>query len=86
MPDVSGRSLKDAKQALRSAGFGNVVDGTCSTDASAGAQQKATDTSPGAGSVVNRNSSISVNYASAICAGFGGGNGGGNGGNGGGNG
>ncbi|WP_203582033.1 transglycosylase domain-containing protein [Microbacterium hibisci] len=77
VPDVSGRSLDDAKRALRSAGFGNVSDGSCTADASAGAQPKATATNPGAGSVVNRNTAISVNYSAADCGGGGGGGGGG---------
>ncbi|MDT0141815.1 transglycosylase domain-containing protein [Microbacterium sp. PRC9] len=79
VPDVSGRSLDDAKKALRSAGFGNVGDGTCTADASLGAQTKAGATNPGAGSVVNRNASITVDYAAAVCGG-GGGRGGNNGG------
>ncbi|WP_194410897.1 transglycosylase domain-containing protein [Microbacterium cremeum] len=74
VPDVAGRSLDDAKRALRSAGFGNVKDGTCAEDAAA-AQPRATGTDPAANTVVNRNTSITVNYASAACRGGGGGGG-----------
>ncbi|WP_347976291.1 transglycosylase domain-containing protein [Microbacterium sp. ProA8] len=80
VPDVSGRSLEDAKKALRSAGFGNVGDGTCTADAAAGAQTRATATNPGAGSVVNRNTGILVDYTAAACGGGGGGRGPGGGG------
>lgn len=86
VPDVAGRSLEDAKRALRGAGFGNVVDGSCTVDAGAGGQPRATGTNPGAGSVVNRNTQVSVDYASADCGrgpGGGGGPGGGPGGPGG---
>jgi membrane peptidoglycan carboxypeptidase len=87
IPNVAGMTLRDAKGALRSAGFGNVTDGTCAVDASAGAQQKATGTTPAAGSVVNRNASIAVDYISLVCGGGGGGGSGpGGGGPGGGNG
>ncbi|MCR2762618.1 transglycosylase domain-containing protein [Microbacterium sp. zg.B48] len=76
VPDIAGRSLNEAKQALRGAGFGNVADGACTVNAAAGAQPTATGTSPGAGSLVNRNAAIAVNYSSLICAGgFGPGNG-----------
>ncbi|MGK3951119.1 transglycosylase domain-containing protein [Microbacterium sp. I2] len=71
VPNVGGQSLEDAKRALRSAGFGNVTDGTCTPDA-ATAQPRATGTSPAAGTVVNRNSAITVDYASANCGGGGG--------------
>ncbi|WP_426320961.1 transglycosylase domain-containing protein [Microbacterium sp. E-13] len=76
VPDVSGRTLDDAKKALRSAGFGNVGDGSCTTDDRAGSKSKATATNPAAGSVVNRNTSITVDYVAADC---GGGDGGGDG-------
>ncbi|MDW4571532.1 transglycosylase domain-containing protein [Microbacterium sp. M3] len=81
VPDVSGRTLEDAKRALRSAGFGNASDGACTTDASLGTQTRATATNPAVGSVVNRNTTIAVDYAAGNCGG--GGNGGrGGGGNG----
>jgi len=86
VPDVSGRTLDDAKKALRGAGFGNVGDGTCTVDANAGAQSRSTATSPGAGSVVNRNTSITVDYVAANCGGGGGRGGPGNGNDAGGNG
>ena len=70
VPGVAGSSLEDAKRALRSAGFGNVTDGTCTTDAAA-AQPKATGTNPAAGTVVNRNAGIAVDYAAANCRGGG---------------
>jgi len=79
VPEIAGRSLDDAKKALRSAGFGNVSDGSCTVDASAGAG-KATVTNPASGSLVNRNTSITVDYTAAECgggAGRSGGNGGG---------
>ncbi|HKP06707.1 MAG TPA: PASTA domain-containing protein, partial [Microbacterium sp.] len=79
VPNVSGSTLDDAKKALRSAGFGNVGDGTCTADASLGAQTKAGATNPAAGAVVNRNTSITVDYSAAIC-GLGGGRGPGSGG------
>lgn len=68
IPDVSGRSLDDAKRTLRGAGFGNVTDGSCTTDPAAG-PSRTTGTNPGAGSVVNRSSSIGVDYAAASCGG-----------------
>ncbi len=82
VPDVSGRTLDDAKKALRSAGFGNVTEGACTVDASLGAQTRTTATNPAAGGIVNRNATITVDYAAAVCGGGGRGNGGGGGGNG----
>lgn len=82
VPDVAGQSLEDAKRAVRSAGFGNVTDGSCTVDATVGADRRAVGTDPGAGSVVNRNSGIRVNYAAVNCGGGNGGIGGGIGGNG----
>ncbi|MBW9111314.1 transglycosylase domain-containing protein [Microbacterium ureisolvens] len=72
VPSVAGSSLEDAKKALRSAGFGNVGDGTCTVDASLGTQTKAGATNPAAGSVVNRNTSITVDYSAVICGAGGG--------------
>ena len=74
VPNVAGQSLNDAVGALRSAGFGNVTEGTCTEDPAA-AQPRATATSPGAGTVVNRNSAITVDYAAANCGGGRGNNG-----------
>jgi membrane peptidoglycan carboxypeptidase len=75
VPDVSGRTLEDAKRALRSAGFGNVSDGTCTQDASLGNQSRTGGTNPAAGTVVNRNAGITVDYSAADCGGGGGGRG-----------
>ncbi len=85
IPDVSGRKLDDAINELRRTGFGNVQPGTCTQDDSAGGDLRATGTNPGAGTVVNRNSGVTVNYVAQDCGGGGGGGGGGPG-NGGGNG
>ena len=67
VPDVNGKQLDKAISDLRAAGFGNVQPGTCTEDATAGVQGKATGTSPGAGTVVNRNSAITVNYSRMKC-------------------
>ncbi|MGN6221726.1 MAG: transglycosylase domain-containing protein [Microbacterium sp.] len=80
VPDVSGRSLDDAKRTLRQAGFGNVGDGTCTPTTDGSKDPKAKGTNPAAGTVVNRNASITVDYTAADCGGGGGGRG--NGGNG----
>lgn len=77
IPDVSGQRVDDAVATLRSAGFGNVQPGTCKKDESAGDQFKATGTSPAAGTVVNRNAGIAVDYSAKQC-GKGGKNNGGN--------
>ncbi|MBD3942877.1 transglycosylase domain-containing protein [Microbacterium sp. NEAU-LLC] len=82
VPDVSGRSLDDAKRALRAAGFGNVNDGQCTPTKDGSNEPRATDTNPAANSVVDRNAPISVNYTSSNCGGSGGGGGRGNNGNG----
>ncbi len=68
VPDVAGKNLDKALSDLRGAGFGNVQPGTCTEDASGGAQGKATGTNPAAGSVVNRNSAITVDYSRAKCS------------------
>jgi membrane peptidoglycan carboxypeptidase len=67
VPDVNGKQLDKAISDLRAAGFGNVQPGTCTEDEAAGVQGKATGTSPGAGTVVNRNSAITVNYSRMKC-------------------
>ncbi len=67
MPDVAGKPLDRALGDLRGAGFGNVQPGSCTEDATAGPQGKATGTNPAAGSVVNRNSAITVDYSRAKC-------------------
>ncbi|NUS40188.1 MAG: PASTA domain-containing protein [Terrabacter sp.] len=72
IPDVSGRSLDDAKRALRQAGFGNVSDGTCTPTNDGSKDTKAKGTNPAAGTVVNRNASITVDYTASDCGGGGG--------------
>lgn len=80
VPDVSGRPLDQAISELRRAGFGNVQPGSCTTSDSGTAQGVATGTNPAAGTVVNRNAAISVDYARTDCGGNSGpGNGNGNG-------
>lgn len=67
VPDVAGRALDRAVAELRQAGFGNVQPGTCTQDAGADAQGRATGTNPPAGTVTNRNTAITVNYSSRDC-------------------
>jgi membrane peptidoglycan carboxypeptidase len=67
VPDVSGVKLSDAQTVLRGAGFGNVQPGTCTVDETAGKDGKSTGTNPPAGTVVNRNAAISVNYSRDKC-------------------
>lgn len=91
VPNVVGERLDRAIDQLRRAGFGNVQQGTCTEDQSADNRGTVTSTDPGAGSLVNRNSQITVNYSLVSCGGgdggdTGGGNVGGPGNNGGGNG
>lgn len=76
VPDVSGSRVDQAKGQLGSAGFGRVRTGECTEKADADPQGQATGTRPAAGTVVNRNAVILVDYAAPNC---GGGNGGGNG-------
>ncbi len=75
VPDVSGRQLERAIADLRAAGFGSVIPGTCTQDAAAQNQNQATGTQPAAGSVVNRNAAIVVDYKARTCTGPGNGNG-----------
>ncbi|MET0672883.1 MAG: transglycosylase domain-containing protein [Microbacterium pygmaeum] len=67
VPDISTKPLTQALNDLRGAGFGNVQQGTCTVDPAATAQGVATSTSPGAGSAVNRNAAITVNYSRDKC-------------------
>jgi membrane peptidoglycan carboxypeptidase len=67
VPDVTGKQLEKALSELRGAGFGNVQPGACTEDATAGPQGKATSTNPAAGTVVNRNAAITVNYSRVKC-------------------
>jgi membrane peptidoglycan carboxypeptidase len=68
VPDVAGKQLEKALNDLRGAGFGNVQPGECTEDATAGQQGKASSTNPAAGTVVNRNAAITVNYSRAKCS------------------
>jgi beta-lactam-binding protein with PASTA domain len=77
VPDVSGQPLDQAIAQLRQAGFGNVLAGSCSQDDDASPQGQATRTKPKAGTVTNRNTAITVDYAASNCGGGGPGNGGG---------
>lgn len=80
VPDVAGRPLDQAISELRRAGFGNVQPGSCTTGDAGTEQGVATGTNPAAGTVVNRNAAISVDYARTDCGGNSGpGNGNGNG-------
>lgn len=68
IPDIAGRQLDRAITELRSAGFGTVLPGTCTTDAAAPPNQdRATGTNPAAGTVANRNAGIVVNYTARDC-------------------
>lgn len=67
VPDVNGEQLDRALSDLRGAGFGNVQPGTCTEDATAGPQGRSTGTNPAAGTVVNRNTAIAINYSREKC-------------------
>ncbi|WES64720.1 transglycosylase domain-containing protein [Microbacter sp. GSS18] len=75
VPDVVGERLDRAMNQLRRAGFGNVQQGSCVEDPNANNQGSVTSTSPGAGSVVNQNTQITVDYALVSCGGGDGGTG-----------
>jgi membrane peptidoglycan carboxypeptidase len=78
VPDVSGSKLDRAIADLRAAGFGNVLPGACTQQDDADSQGEATGTKPAAGTMTNRNTAITVDYAAPDCGGGGGpGNGGG---------
>ncbi|MHC2998711.1 transglycosylase domain-containing protein [Microbacterium sp. HJ5] len=74
VPDVSGRALDRAIAELRQAGFGNAQPGACTADENGDGQGRASTTNPAAGTVVNRNTTITVNYTARDCGGGGGGN------------
>jgi membrane peptidoglycan carboxypeptidase len=76
VPNVADRTPQQAVGELRSAGFGNVKP-SCTENADAPPEGRVTGTRPGAGTVVNRNSAITVDFVAPNCNG--GGNGGGNG-------
>ena len=83
VPDVSGQSLQDAVSSLRSAGFGSVQPGSCEAtgngddddddngggngNGNGNGTTQVTGTSPGAGELVNRSDTISVNYRAESC-------------------
>ena len=75
VPDVIGMGVDAAISELRHAGFGNVQVGKCRPDGEADSDGRVTSTDPKANTVTNRNTGITVNYASPDC---GGGNGRGN--------
>ncbi len=78
VPNVVGDRLDQAMNKLRRAGFGNVQEGSCTEDQSADAQGTVTGTNPSAGTVLNRNSQITVNYSLFSCGFDTGGDSGGN--------
>ncbi|HWI32278.1 MAG TPA: transglycosylase domain-containing protein, partial [Microbacterium sp.] len=67
VPDVTGQRPDQALSAIRGAGFGNAVPGTCSEDGAAGGEGVVTSTSPAAGTVTNPNTQVSVNYSRNKC-------------------
>ncbi|MDZ8200017.1 transglycosylase domain-containing protein [Microbacterium sp. SSW1-59] len=84
VPDVSGQSLQDAISSLRSEGFGSVQPGRCTAtgggdddddddnngngNGNGNGATQVTGTSPGAGELVNRGDTISVNYRAESCS------------------
>lgn len=72
VPDVSGRKLDAAISDLRKAGFGNVLPGACTPQDDADPSGQATVTKPGAGTMTNRNTQITVDYVARDCGGGGG--------------
>lgn len=67
IPDVTGERPDEAVGKIRAAGFGSVSLGTCTEDAGVGGPGRATGTTPGAGSMVNVNTAITVNYSKSSC-------------------
>jgi len=65
VPDVSGRPPQKAIDDLRAAGFPNVGLGACTAGSGGGGTVTGTD--PAAGTVVNRNATISLLYAKQNC-------------------
>ncbi|MEU1970907.1 transglycosylase domain-containing protein [Microbacterium sp. NPDC019599] len=65
--DVAGRSVSEAISYLRAAGFGNVQPGVCTEEKKVKGNGEATGTNPPGGTVVNRNSTIQVDYKSEHC-------------------
>ena len=68
VPNVKDLNRQQAIGELRSAGFGNVSD-SCKERSDAPREGRVTGTTPEAGTVVNRNSAITVNIVAAKCGG-----------------
>lgn len=68
VPDVKGMSVSEAISYLRSQGFGDVQPGSCTEVEKSKGNGEATGTSPPAGSTVNRNAPIVVDYKSEHCS------------------
>jgi len=66
--DVAGRSVSEAISYLRSVGFGDVQPGACVEEKGIKGNGQATGTNPPAGTQVNRNSTILVDYKNENCA------------------
>lgn len=66
--DVAGRTVNEAIGYLRSVGFGDVQPGACAVEKGVKGNGQATGTNPPGGSIVNRNSTILVDYKSENCA------------------
>ncbi|NLE81698.1 MAG: PASTA domain-containing protein [Rhodococcus sp.] len=72
IPGVNGLNYGAAEGALHGSGFSNLQQGTCTEDSSLHPGDRiATSTSPGEGTVANRNAAISINYKARHCGGFG---------------
>lgn len=67
VPDVANRQVSEAISILRSSGFSSVQPGQCTEDDEVKGPGTATSTSPPAGTVVSRSSTILVNYKSQNC-------------------
>lgn len=67
VPDVTGDNPEQAAEKIRRAGFLNATTGTCTVDEGAGGRGRVTGTSPGAGTVANRNTPIAINYVRDEC-------------------
>ena len=63
--NVAGRTLSEAISYLQSVGFGDVQPGTCVEEKGVKGEGQATGTNPPAGTSVNRNATILVDYKSA---------------------
>lgn len=65
--DVAGRPISEAINYVRSAGFGDVRPGQCTQEDGVRGNGEATGTNPPGGTVVNRNTTILVDYKSQNC-------------------